>query len=894
MDEERLRQLATKFYQEMQTSEQLRAHVADHQRRSQRAQTLLSPERIRTLSEERLRELFFDTDAFGFWKDKEGEFKRRLQSAGLDGLRNALLELITRAERGLTPDDLKQVWEMGGLGTLLATELLTYRYPARYWTYSSKVTLPALKQLGDDVKASMPHGQKSDPYVYLALEPRMAQARQALGEAGFGEADTDNLLADIFLWWVNHGDKTISKPSVVHYWKISPGEGAQYWDEFGKRNIIAVGDWGWEGASVDLRRVGNREALQATLQRSGASGGALQHAIQQLWTFYREMRPGDLICAYGHKQILGLGEIVSDYTFQTDDFVFPHRRPVRWHSTEPIPVDGLSPELRKKIQLRQTIIPLSQSEFQKIQELAPPSKIVLPDTLLSVLRRSLSSRGLKFSDWQIATFYTALQTKGFVILSGISGTGKTKLAQTFAALLPQPAGEPARPEEQIVISVQPYMLKYGRLIIPKRATRLFDPPAPGETREVSLTFNGQSQTCRLVHAAYGSNDYLSLLLRGGARSWFTQAFAEGDTLLLEPQLDRENSLTGFLMLSSATGQEEGSETSGTRPGNWLFVSVRPDWRDSKSLLGYYNPLAGTYEWTEFLRFLLRAAQSYRAGDGLAWFVILDEMNLAHVEYYFADLLSVLESGRDLEGWTNEPLRLAYPDDAEGDLPPREVRLPPNLYVLGTVNVDETTHAFSPKVLDRAFTLELTEADFSGYPPETSFDQDHLGEGERRRVLENFAFGNSFMRIEKQAIAAYLGGHPEARAWLQKLNDLLRPHDLHFGYRVFDEIVSFLASADRNGLYRELGGAEAAFDAAVLMKVLPKFHGSRGKLEAPLRDVLAWCLDPDNPEMAALSSFESFDKVEKQLGELPYRCPQTAKRACRMLWALYTTGFAAFG
>jgi len=179
----------------------------------------------------------------------------------------------------------------------------------------------------------------------------------------------------------------------------------------------------------------------------------------------------------------------------------------------------------------------------------------------AALAARLTHGGLHFTPWQRATFYTALQTKGFVILSGISGTGKTRLAQAFAGMLPQPA--------------------------------------------------------------------------------------------------------------------EGA--------NHLFVPVRPDWRDSKSLLGYYNPLTGTYEWTPFLRFLLRVVQSYEARDSLAWFVILDEMNLAHVEYYFADLLSVLESGRDGDGWTREPLRLGYPDDAAGDLPPRDLRLPPNLYIVGTVN-----------------------------------------------------------------------------------------------------------------------------------------------------------------------------------------------------------------
>ena len=208
---------------------------------------------------------------------------------------------------------------------------------------------------------------------------------------------------------------------------------------------------------------------------------------------------------------------------------------------------------------------------------------------------------------------------------------------------------------------------------------------------------------------------------------------------------------GFVILSgiSGTGKTRLAQAfAGMLPqpaegANHLFVPVRPDWRDSKSLLGYYNPLTGTYEWTPFLRFLLRAEQNYRSEDKLAWFVILDEMNLAHVEYYFADLLSVLESGRDEDGWTREPLRLGYPDDAEGNLPPRELKLPPNLYIVGTVNVDETTHAFSPKVLDRAFTLELTDVDFTTYPIPSASTQPGLSDQERKAILKDFARNDKF-------------------------------------------------------------------------------------------------------------------------------------------------------
>ena len=418
-------------------------------------------------------------------------------------------------------------------------------------------------------------------------------------------------------------------------------------------------------------------------------------------------------------------------------------------------------------------------EISETMALTVPEVAVHPHfrDLPSALRDSFTTHNLRFNFWQLATFYTALQTKGFVILSGISGTGKTRLAQAFAGMLPQPA--------------------------------------------------------------------------------------------------------------------EGA--------NHLFVPVRPDWRDSKSLLGYYNPLTGSYEWTPFLRFLLRAEQNYKSADKLAWFVILDEMNLAHVEYYFADLLSVLESGRDEDGWTREPLRLGYPDDAAGDLPPRELRLPPNLYIVGTVNVDETTHAFSPKVLDRAFTLELTDVDFTTYPIPSASTQLGPSDQERRAVLKDFAWNDKFARVEKPTIMAYVTTHPEIRDRLQTLKDLLRPHDLHFGYRVFDEIVAFLAAAKSNKLYDDQGGTEAAFDAAVLIKVLPKFHGSRSRLEKPLCAVLAWCVNPGTPDTKAVEDAlqdVGSDKTVQQAIEsslfLYPKYPKTAERVQRMLARLYTDGFAAFG
>ena len=210
MNKELLQDLANKFYQEMQSSSELKAHQKEHQIRNQRAQRLLNPDDIPNLTEDDLRELFFDTDAYSFWSNKEWYFNDRLQKSGLEGLRNAILELFTRAQRGLTPEDLNIVWDMRTLGTLLSTELISYRYPERYWTYNTSVTLAAFEILGEDIKDNMPHGQKSNAYMYFAVEPLLREVCQVLENVGFSAVDY--LLTDLYIWWIKNTE-SVSPPT---------------------------------------------------------------------------------------------------------------------------------------------------------------------------------------------------------------------------------------------------------------------------------------------------------------------------------------------------------------------------------------------------------------------------------------------------------------------------------------------------------------------------------------------------------------------------------------------------------------------------------------------------------------------------------------------------------
>jgi 5-methylcytosine-specific restriction protein B len=254
-------------------------------------------------------------------------------------------------------------------------------------------------------------------------------------------------------------------------------------------------------------------------------------------------------------------------------------------------------------------------------------------------------------------------------------------------------------------------------------------------------------------------------------------------------------------------------------------------------------------------------------------------------------------------------------------------LPPNLYIIGTVNIDETTYMFSPKVLDRAFTLEFREVDFSNYLDEgvNAEEARKIAEEIRGKILEDLRNGGKFCAVvaSKKEISQALealkklktsGDARDMKEALNNLNRTLQPYDLHFGYRVLDEIALFVQNAknapDVVGRLNE----DEALDYAVLMKVLPKFHGPRQKLEKALWEVLNWCLQSplDNKEQDKRDELPQrvwecitgkkeqpsgegiADQLEKWAGiSEKFRYANTAKKVLQMLRQLYETGFASF-
>ncbi len=299
----------------------------------------------------------------------------------------------------------------------------------------------------------------------------------------------------------------------------------------------------------------------------------------------------------------------------------------------------------------------------------------------------------------------------------------------------------------------------------------------------------------------------------------------------------------FAILSgvSGTGKTRMAELfaealTGLAPKQFRLLPVRPDWNDASALFGYQNVLANRYVSTPFLD-IVRAA-GLPENRRKAFFVCLDEMNLARVEHYLADYLSALESRAH-----KVPLHEGIAD----------LVLPSNLFVTGTVNVDETTHGFSRKVLDRANTLDFDEPPALLLTPalskgRTSVDEETAASPAQRQALF-LASRVAGVGKARERLASLDPAFPgRALIALQTVNDLLYAHRLHFAYRVRDDVLMFLTNsfdAETSAGLLTSDPSEnflVGLDLQILQKVLPKLHGQSDTLAPLLARLEAWATD----------------------------------------------------
>jgi AAA domain (dynein-related subfamily) len=385
-------------------------------------------------------------------------------------------------------------------------------------------------------------------------------------------------------------------------------------------------------------------------------------------------------------------------------------------------------------------------------ERARPSTAPLDDVVTYV-----SSRGFIFEPWQIAAYITALRTKPFVILAGVSGTGKSKL------------------------------------------------PA---------------------------------------------------------------------LIADATG------------GVSQLIPVRPDWTDSSDVLGYTD-LAGRFRPGP----LLQLASTAAGRPDRQFVCIIDEMNLARVEHYFAEVLSRIEdrAASPHGGFQSKPLLSQTPSGPDAKW--GSVFLPPNLAIVGTVNMDESAHGFSRKVLDRAFTVEFSDVNLS------------LWEG-RVAVREPATWAPSAWYPRSIQLSGVGTLASEEREFIQgtvgklaEINGILGQAQLQVGYRTRDEVCLFLLHARdcASSFVTAEGEAVDPLDLAFHMKILPRIAGGSFAVRHTLLQLLGWTnsasrLETDEDAELILDPWRSAGRPDALPGA---RFPRTTARLCLMWDRLINDGFTSF-
>jgi len=305
---------------------------------------------------------------------------------------------------------------------------------------------------------------------------------------------------------------------------------------------------------------------------------------------------------------------------------------------------------------------------------------------------------------------------------------------------------------------------------------------------------------------------------------------------------------------------------------YKLVPVRPDWSDSSDLFGHLD-LNGRYIEGVLNSFIKDASDH----TDTPYILCLDEMNLARVEYYFSDFLSIMETRRFADGKiVSDPLvngNVYGTTEAYHEF--GELRFPENLYIVGTVNMDETTFPFSRKVLDRANTIEFSYVEL--IPSEISQAE--------MSALTNVR--NDFLKSEYLQLS-----HCDDKDYivkicteLQKINEILRIAEAHIGYRIRDEICFYMLNNKKNNLMPE----NEAFDYEILQKILPRIQGSNSTLKDMLIELFKYCAG----DYTGLSGSDTYEQMQNYINNNQCKYKKSACKVAFMVRRFEEDGFTSY-
>ncbi|MDA1846756.1 DUF3578 domain-containing protein [Bacillus cereus] len=292
-------------------------------------------------------------------------------------------------------------------------------------------------------------------------------------------------------------------------------------------------------------------------------------------------------------------------------------------------------------------------------------------------------------------------------------------------------------------------------------------------------------------------------------------------------------------------------------GQFTLIPVRPDWSDSSDLLGYVN-LQGEFQ----ERPLIKVLEAADANPNRPYFVVLDEMNLARVEYYFSDFLSVIESRKWKEG------KIVTSPVLPESITNKHITIPSNVYIIGTVNMDETTHPLSKKVLDRANTIEFNTVNLDYF----NFLMDI--EEKEAEVVSNSSLATEYLHL-KECFKENEDLVRNISTILIEINKTLESVGAQVGYRIRDEICFYMAYSEQGKLL----SFDEALDYQIYQKILPRFAGSDGRTEEVLKQLYVLCAN------------EEYDSGNNDASYAKY--PRSANKLSHMLRRFEYDGFTSF-
>jgi len=436
----------------------------------------------------------------------------------------------------------------------------------------------------------------------------------------------------------------------------------------------------------------------------------------------------------------------------------------------------------------------------------------------------IEEQGYLYDKKIIENFLLSLKVKPFVILTGNTGTGKTKLAQLYGKYLDMNYNFGFAKQEADVVTTD---VKVGKAhkhkgwTFPKNDLYEVMP----ELKDVEGLYDVE------IDSIPGKGK-LELTPR-----LFYKENVEEISQRLKELSEEDDRIRVNLKIELDQDQENIFDYQADSESSlYEVIPVGSDWTDNQNIVGFYNVITNEYHRTAALDLILQAKR-----EDKPHLLLLDEMNLSHVERYFSDFLSAIESDEMVPLHNNEE---------ELNIP-SEIDIPDNLMIVGTVNVDETTYMFSPKVLDRANTIEFLPIPAEEYM-NLEGDIEKPGENSNIEFLENplsnlelrdmsiEELRKKFSDVDTSGGDAFWNVFTEE---LHRFQQTLKEANFDFAFRVIDEITKFMYVAwIYEGKYSPWENWRRYFDAQIKQKILPKLHGSQRELGDVIENLFDLCYE----------------------------------------------------